>query len=113
MVKTMKVTTLVLLGFLVGCSGAPVTDAESSAGGSPPGPEYSLGGGGSGGYNPCGRTYKLTFPLPDGGQVTKEVPVYCTIWEGDFGDPPPDELGQRVSIDDRVLPPQIGRGFER
>jgi len=85
----MKAFIVMLVCFLVGCSGDP-TQAESSAGGSPPAPEYSLGGGGGGDGNPCGRTYKLTFPLPDGGYVTKYVPVYCTIWDGDRGDPPPD-----------------------
>ncbi len=80
-----------LICFLVGCSGSP-TQAKSSAGDSPPAPEYSLAGDGGGYANSCGRTYVLKFPLPDGGYATKEVPVYCTIWDGDFGDPPPDEV---------------------
>lgn len=86
---------------LVGCSGAVPTAAESSAGGAPPGPDY-VGGGGW--YNPCGRTYKLAIPLPDGGQRIKEVTVYCTIWDGDFVDPPPDEM-REFNQEEVILPP--------
>lgn len=50
-------------------------------------PSYT--GGGGGWYNPCGRTYVLEFPLPDGGVVKKEVPVYCNPNADEYyGDPP-------------------------
>lgn len=91
MMGPMKVLIAVVVSFLVGCSGAEATDAESSAGGTPAGPDYVVGDTG-GWHNPCGRTYKLNVPLPDGGYIVKEMPVYCTIWEGDFGDPPPREV---------------------
>lgn len=84
----MKAFIVALACFLVGCSGSP-TQAESSAGGAPPGPDYATNDNGEW-YNPCGRTYKVTIPLEDGSKIVKEMPVYCTIWDGDFGDPPPD-----------------------
>ncbi len=64
----------------------------------------SGGGGGGGWYNPCGRTYVLEFPLPDGGVVRKEVPVYCNPYADEYYGDPPD---YRTSPEDmRINPPQ-------
>lgn len=102
MMGPMKAFILALVVTLVGCSGAEPTDSESSAGGAPPGPDYAISDTG-GWYNPCGKTYKVKVPLPDGGYIVKEMPVYCTIWDGDFGDPPPDEVWQGFDFDRYVL----------
>lgn len=104
MMVSMKVLIAVVVSFLVGCSGAEPTDSESSAGagGAPPGPDYVVSDTG-GWHNPCGKTYKINVPLPDGDTSVKEMPVYCIIWDGDFGDPPPDELRPGYNVERYVL----------
>lgn len=35
-------------------------------------------------HNPCGRTYKVVVPYPDGSKAFEHIPVYCPIWDGNF-----------------------------
>lgn len=64
-------------------------------------PSYTGGEGSY--YNPCGRTYVLEFPLPDGGVLRKEVPVYCNPNADEYHGYPPDYQGH--SWDEQINPP--------
>ena len=73
---------------IFGCS-SPVEPGPEPA---PEEPDvYDSSGGPGGGYGgPCGMTYKLVFPMPDGSKIVKYVPVYCKVWDGDMVDPSPN-----------------------
>ncbi len=75
-----------LCATLMGCGSADEKQPEPKTYTNDYTPSYS----GVGGYhNPCGRTYVLEFPLPDGGVIRKEVPVYCNPYADEYyGDPP-------------------------
>jgi hypothetical protein len=74
---------------IFGCSSP--TEPEPDTVTIPPSVTDSSGGTGGGYYGgPCGMTYKLVFPMPDGSKIVKYVPVYCKVWDGDMIDPPPN-----------------------
>lgn len=88
---------------MMGCAADPETPKESKELMNDFSPSYA---GGGGGYNPCGRTYVLEFPLPDGGLYRKEVPVYCNPYADEYyGDPP--DWKQEVNPWDTQTIPQL------
>lgn len=96
----MKLSTLLILGFLVGCSGAPDGGPETSTGGGNPSDPDGLydspshqGSGGS-----CGNASVqiMSLNLPDGDVAVVTVPIPCNLSWIDKGDPPPDRVRKRV-----------------
>lgn len=72
---------------LVGCAHG-VTDAESSAGGSPPADDYAVPDQ-PGSYDGlCGVGYSTHTIKVNGETVTLRVPALCDPHWRDFGDPP-------------------------
>jgi hypothetical protein len=91
----MRFSTLFILGFLVGCSGAPDSDTGTlGAGGSdtsnePPG-WYDDGPSGPGA---CGNAYDvIELQAPDGTVHQVTIPIPCDSFYIDKGDPPPDDF---------------------
>lgn len=113
----MRLTTFLILGLLVGCSGAPDTDSsESSGGGTPTQPDLPTwpDGEGSGSGGPCGNAVQVVkLSTPDGGVVVTVVPIPCNPYWRDTGDPPPDRQREQVvdpnpwEINPRQVGPQI------
>lgn len=91
---TMRFTSLFILGFLVGCSGAPDSGDVGSGGGLPASPDdppswNDTPGSGSGG--PCGNAVQvIKLEVPDGGEIVTVVPIPCNPYWHDTGDPPLD-----------------------
>lgn len=96
----MKLSTLLILAFLVGCSGAPDTGSDEGSGG---GTGQADQGGyygdrtSGGGPGACGNAFQtLKMNLPDGGVVVIVVPIPCNPYWHDTGDPPPDREKQKI-----------------
>ena len=97
----MRFSTLFIMGFLVGCSGAPDTadETDSGYGGAAPEPPGYYDPDHNSGPGACGNAVEfMQFSLPDGGVVVIEVPIPCNPYWRDTGDPPPDR--ERESIVD-------------
>lgn len=85
-----------LCATLLGCGSADEKQPEPKTYVNDYTPSYS---GGGGYHNPCGRTYVLEFPLPDGGVIRKEVPVYCNPYADEYyGDPPDWKANPRDTL---------------
>lgn len=96
---TMRFTSLFILGFLVGCSGAPDTGGDSGGGlpASPDDPPAWSDTPGSGSGGPCSNAQEVQqLKLPDGGVVVIVVPIPCDPYWRDTGDPPPDREREQV-----------------
>lgn len=119
MVRAMRFSSLFILAFLVGCSGAPDTDSTGSGGGTGSGGEApgwsDTPGSGSGG--PCANaTQVVKAPGPDGGTILIVVPIPCNPYWRDTGDPPPDRQREQVvdpGPDDRIIRIEGQQQYER
>lgn len=91
----MRLATLLILGFLAGCSGAAVSDSGSYGGDEPVEREEvppSWYDDGSSGQDMCGHAYDVVEIMgPDGTTYQVAVPIPCNLVWIDRGDPPPDE----------------------
>lgn len=96
--SSMKLSTLIILGFLVGCSGAPDSSQETTStddtSPSDPGGYEHPGGGGPGA---CGNAFQqVKVKLPDGSTSFITIPIPCNPNWRDTGDPPPDREKQQI-----------------
>ncbi len=102
----MRFSTLVILAFLVGCSGAPTTQTSATEGWTTPAPGSPSGdpsGDNSGG--PCDNAFETL--VIDGGTVL--VPIPCNTGWIDPSDPPPDIIKQRI-VDPAPEQPEQAQG---
>lgn len=93
--RSMKALIAALL--LVGCAHG-VTDAESTAGGTPPSPEYTVPEQPESYDGPCGAGYSTESLVVDGVKVMLRVPALCDPYWQDHGDPPPREFRPKLEL---------------
>ena len=97
----MRFTPFIIVGFLVGCVGAPVPDTTEQDD-QEPGQAYSYARPATKGPFGCGTMTQVI----GGGDFAVTVPVPCDPFYLDRGDPPPDDIG------DDVIDPEPDQGPE-
>ncbi len=104
----MRFTALVILGFLVGCVGAPEEEPETDSivHDAPDGERSDWYEEDRGPSTGCGSAVEIvSVDGPNGEIYSVEVPIPCDPYYFDKGDPPPDE--EVIDDDDMVkLPAQ-------
>lgn len=107
----MRFTPFIILGLLVGCSGAPDSGRGTGGGGEPDtggdSYDYIRPSDNGGGYG-CGNATEVIRSIgPDGQVIMIEVPIPCDPFYFDKGDPPPDD--DEAIDEENVVDPGIGQ----
>lgn len=103
----MRFTALVIVGFLVGCVGAPIEESETDpVVHNAPDEPYDWREEDRGPSTGCGSAVEIvSVDGPNGEVYSVEVPIPCDPHYIDKGDPPPSEV---IDDDDMVeLPAQV------
>lgn len=95
----MRLTTLIILGTLVGCSGAPNTGREGDDPADPPSDAPYFDHAPARGPLGCAElTQLIIMDMPDGSTAYRQTTLPCVPFYRDTGDPPPDEGDKRKQL---------------